>query len=206
MKLFQYLLLAGLLSVVSCSKGTSESEEKTADSAVFTEDEADFIVDAEDEDLIIEEEPLLAETSESEPILLEEPIASSESPIELGSEEGSYTVKKGETLMMVAFNIYGDYRKWKELSQLNGLQGDRVAAGANIRYQKPVTPFVWSPEGLPHLIKTGETLATISNEKYGTVQKWRSIYENNKPLIKDPNLIFAGFTLYYIPQRDLASE
>ncbi|MAF78898.1 MAG: hypothetical protein CME63_17950 [Halobacteriovoraceae bacterium] len=205
MKLFQYLLLAGLLTVVSCSKGTSEVEDETA-SMEFTEDEADFIVDAEDEDLIIEEEPLLADGAGSEPILLEEPIASSDSPIELGTDEGSYTVKKGETLMMVAFNIYGDYRKWKDLAMLNGVQGDRVAAGATIRYQKPVTPFVWNPEGLPYLIKSGDTLATISQDKYGTAAKWRSIYDNNRPLIKDPNLIFAGFTLYYIQQRDLASE
>ncbi len=209
MKLFQYLLLAGLLTAVSCSKGTSEVEESESTSMEMSESEADFIVDAEDEDLIIEEEPVLADSAgiESEPVLLEEPIASVESsPVELGSEEGSYTVKKGETLMMVAFNIYGDYRKWKDLAMLNGVQGDRVAEGAVVRYNKPMQPFVWNPEGLPYLIRTGDTLATISNDKYGTAKKWRSIYDNNRPLIKDPNLIFAGFTLYYIPQRDLASE
>ncbi len=209
MKLFQYLLLAGLLTAVSCSKGTSEVEESESTSMEMSESEADFIVDAEDEDLIIEEEPVLADSAgiESEPVLLEEPIASVESsPVELGSEEGSYTVKKGETLMMVAFNIYGDYRKWKDLAMLNGVHGDRVAEGAVVRYNKPMQPFVWNPEGLPYLIRTGDTLATISNDKYGTAKKWRSIYDNNRPLIKDPNLIFAGFTLYYIPQRDLASE
>ena len=207
MKLFQYLLLAGLLSAVSCSKGTSEVDGSDSTSMEMSESEADFIVDAEDEDLIIEEEPILADNMESEPVLLEEPIASADSsPVELGTEEGSYTVKRGETLMMVAFNIYGDYRKWKDLASLNGLQGELVAEGAVIRYNKPMQPFVWNPEGLPYLIRSGDTLATISNDKYGTVSKWRSIYNNNRPLIKDPNLIFAGFTLYYIPQRDLASE
>ena len=207
MKLFQYLLLAGLLSAVSCSKGTSEVDGSDSTSMEMSESEADFIVDAEDEDLIIEEEPILADNMESEPVLLEEPIASADSsPVELGTEEGSYTVKRGETLMMVAFNIYGDYSKWKDLASLNGLQGELVAEGAVIRYNKPMQPFVWNPEGLPYLIRSGDTLATISNDKYGTVSKWRSIYNNNRPLIKDPNLIFAGFTLYYIPQRDLASE
>jgi nucleoid-associated protein YgaU len=215
MKLFQYLLLAGLLSVVSCSKGTSDTSTEENQTAEYSEDEADFIVDAEGEDLIIEEEPIIAENSGNEPILLEEPIATSEpvalsepvdSPVQLGGEEGSYSVKAGETLMMVAFNIYGDYRKWKELAMLNGIEGDRVAAGTTIRFNKPLTPFVWNPEGLPYLIKTGDSLASISQDKYGTNQKWRSIYDNNRPLIKDPNLIFAGFTLYYIPQRDLASE
>jgi nucleoid-associated protein YgaU len=43
-------------------------------------------------------------------------------------------------------------------------------------------------------------------EKYGTTRKWKKIYKNNEPLVRDPNLIFAGFTLYYLPQRKLASE
>ena len=60
--------------------------------------------------------------------------------------------------------------------------------------------------GLPYLIKEGDSLASISLDKYETLNKWRYIYNNNKPLIKDPNLIFAGFTLYYIPERDVASE
>lgn len=206
MKLFQLLLLAGLLTVVSCSKGSSDTEEKPADSTALVEDEADFIVDADNNDLVIEEEPVLADTNESETVLLEEPVASTESPLQVGAEEGTYTVKKGETLMMVAFNIYGDYRKWKDLAQMNGIEGEMVAEGANIRYQKPMTEFVWNPEGLPYLVKTGDSLGSISTEKYGTKEKWKDIYNNNKPLIRDPNLIFAGFTLYYIPQRDIASE
>jgi nucleoid-associated protein YgaU len=52
----------------------------------------------------------------------------------------------------------------------------------------------------------GETLGTISSDKYGTPVKWRKIYDNNRPLIKNPNTIYAGFTLYYIPEREIASE
>ena len=144
----------------------------------MSESEADFIVDAEDEELIIEDEPILADEGESEPVLLEESVASA--PVELGSEEGSYTVKSGETLMMVAFNVYGDYRRWKEIASMNGIDGDQVASGTIIRYQKPVTEFVWNPEGLPYLIKNGDSLGSISQDKYGTDKKWRSIYNNNR--------------------------
>ena len=52
----------------------------------------------------------------------------------------------------------------------------------------------------------GETLGTISNKHYGVTKRWKDLYENNRPMIKDPNLIFAGFTLYYVPDRDLASD
>lgn len=203
MKLLKFLLLVGLLATVSCSK-SSKKDDATADSGEMMSSDADFIVDAEDEELVLEEEPLVASGGDVEPIILDESLASSD--VALTDEEASYTVKKGETLMMVAFNIYGDYRKWKSLSDLNGLNGSAVSEGAVLRYKKPATEFVWNPEGLPYLIKRGDSLVTISNDKYGTANKWKLIYNNNRPLIKDPNLIFAGFTLYYIPERDIASE
>jgi nucleoid-associated protein YgaU len=206
MKLFQYLLLIGLLTVVSCSRSSKKADSADGSSESM-ESEADFIVDAEDEDLIIEDKGMASnEEGSSDDMMMEESIASSDSSIELSDEEMTYTVKRGETLMMAAFNIYGDYRKWQSLGSLNGIRGGRVAEGTVIRYKKPVNEFVWNPEGLPYLIKNGDTLVTISSDKYGTSKKWELIYNNNRPLIKDPNLIFAGFTLYYIPERDIASE
>lgn len=121
----------------------------------------------------------------------------------LGQEE-SYVVNKGETLMMIAFKIYGDYAKWKNLREWN-MDKKRVTEGTQIKYYAPEQKFVWSPKGLPHMVKRGDTLQLISLEKYGTQKKWKSIFENNKPLIKDPNLIFVGFTVFYEPMRDLAS-
>jgi len=112
----------------------------------------------------------------------------------------SYKVHKGETLMQIAFKIYGDISKWRELKSLNGTRlasNSPLKAGASIKYNAPEKLFVWNPEGTPRMIKTGETLGTISNDVYQTPKKWKSIWENNKPLIKNPNMIYAGFTLYY---------
>jgi nucleoid-associated protein YgaU len=110
----------------------------------------------------------------------------------------SYKVKKGETLMQIAFKVYGDVSKWKAIQQMNDTQlsNNALIAGMDIKYKAPAKNFVWNPEGTPHLIKTGETLGTISNDVYQTPKKWKDIWENNKPLIKNPNIIFAGFTLY----------
>lgn len=118
--------------------------------------------------------------------------------------EAEYRVQKGETLMMAAFKIYGDYRKWKDLKSWN--KGKKLGEGAVLKYYVPEQSFGWQPSGVPHLVKTGDTLQIISKDKYGTVKKWKHIYENNRPLIRDPNLIFAGFTIYYVPVRDVASE
>ncbi|MCB1073754.1 MAG: hypothetical protein KDK96_11745 [Chlamydiia bacterium] len=54
-------------------------------------------------------------------------------------------------------------------------------------------------------MKKEDTLGTISDEVYHTPKRWNEIYQNNRPLIKDPNLIFAGFTLYYIPDPIVSS-
>ena len=120
---------------------------------------------------------------------------------------GNYKIKKGDTLMLVAFKIYGDYTKWRSIANLNP-GSSRLSVGTVIKFQKPKRKFSWDPEGLPHLIRNGETLGTISNQKYGTSKKWKSIWNNNRPLIRNPNLIFAGFTVYYIPNedRDVASN
>lgn len=118
--------------------------------------------------------------------------------------EGEYHLQKNETLMMAAFKIYGDYRKWKDIRAWN--KGKKIGEGVTLKYYIPEQTFGWQPSGVPYLVKTGDTLQVISKDKYGTVKKWKSIYENNRPLIRDPNLIFAGFTIYYVPVRDVASE
>jgi nucleoid-associated protein YgaU len=117
----------------------------------------------------------------------------------------TYKVQKGDTMMMIAFKIYGDYHKWKDLRAWNK-DVKKIGDGMELKYMVPEQKFGWQPSGLPYLIKTADTLGTISQDKYGTPKKWKSIYENNRPLIKNPNLIFAGFTVYYQPARSLASE
>jgi nucleoid-associated protein YgaU len=128
---------------------------------------------------------------------------------EAGSEK-TYQAQKNETLMMIAFKLYGDYRKWKELANNNQnvLKGSTaVREGMNLKYTAPAEEFVWNPQGLPYLIRTGDTLGGISTTVYQTPKKWKMIWENNRPLIKDPNKIFAGFTLYYLENgREVASD
>ena len=152
-----------------------------------------------------------------EEFLAESPVAEKvkEAPARINIESDSsfsidgptekYKVQKGETLMLIAFKIYGDYHKWKDIKGWNK-NIKQVTEGAELNYVAPAQKFTWAPIGLPHLVKTGDTLGTISMDKYGTPKKWKSIYENNRPLIKNPNLIFAGFTIFYQPERSLASE
>ena len=38
----------------------------------------------------------------------------------------------------------------------------------------------------------GDSLSLIAKREYGDANKWRAIYEANKQLIKDPDLIYPG--------------
>lgn len=120
--------------------------------------------------------------------------------VTLGEGEGEYIVQKNETLMMIAFKLYGDYGLWRDLARKNAssIKKGLITAGSKIKYTLPSQAFEWSPQGKLYLIRTGDTLGGISGRVYGTSKKWKSLWDNNKPLIKDPNKIFAGFTIYWL--------
>ena len=118
------------------------------------------------------------------------------------SEAGEYIVEKGDTLLLISFKVYGDYRKWRQILAENpGVSADKLTAGKLLKYTQPKNQFEWIKRGNAHLILKGDTLGTISNQYYGTIKRWKDIYKNNQPMILDPNLIFAGFTLYYVPDK-----
>ncbi len=171
---------------------------------------------AQEISMVAPEEPTFSEFKQAETkpeeYLTEAPARIQVDPIPTPSSSYSangsmqkYTVHKDETLMMIAFKIYGDYHKWKDIKGWNK-NVKVIGTGTELNYIAPEQKFGWAPKGLPYLVRTGDTLGTVSKDKYGTPKKWKTIFENNRPLIKDPNLIFAGFTIYYQPARDLASE
>ena len=112
-----------------------------------------------------------------------------------------YTIKENDTLMLISFDTYGDYGRWREIIKNNPVKANELIIGDTLRLVKPKSPTIFSPKGLPYIIRKGDTLGKISDDKYGTPRKWRKIYNNNKTLIKDPNRIFAGFTIFYEPEE-----
>jgi nucleoid-associated protein YgaU len=128
--------------------------------------------------------------------------------IELTQDILEYLPKKGQTLMWIAFEIYGDYRMWKDLYELNKdvlNENQDISHRPLLKYRKPASAYT-QPQGSPYLVKGGDSLSKISKKVYGNWRKWPSIYENNKKQIRFPNLIFAGFTLYYLPADEIANE
>jgi LysM repeat protein len=135
-------------------------------------------------------------------------LASLEESMATTGETATYSVKAGDTLMKIAFTIYGDVDRWKDLKEWNSgklKSVSQLSVGTKLKYETPVNSF--SPEQLAHsyLIKKGDTLAGIADEVYGRKMKYRKLQNYNRRLIKNPNRIFAGFTIFYdITDQEMA--
>ncbi len=51
------------------------------------------------------------------------------------------------------------------------------------------------PPAQYHMVQKGDTLGKIAKEFYGDAMKYPVIFEANKPMLKDPNLIYPGQVL-----------
>ena len=112
-----------------------------------------------------------------------------------------YTVKPDDTLMKISFEKFGNVYRWREIYNENK---DRIPdynqlVEGTILKIKGVEYVVIERNGLPYLIRRNDTLVKISRGVYGTPKRWKHLWENNRQLIRDPNKIYAGFTLYYQP-------
>lgn len=137
--------------------------------------------------------------------------APSESAAEASTGSGkmdTYTVKSGDTLMKIAFHLYGDVDRWKDLHELNQQKlknGSALAKGMKLRYEAPNEAFEPQQHAHTYEIKKGDTLAGIAEDLYGKKMKYKKLQAYNKRLIKNPNRIFAGFTIYYdITEQEVA--
>jgi nucleoid-associated protein YgaU len=165
---------------------------------VLDEDLQKEITASESNEVIIEEDNIFHDEDDFKEV--NRTIASASKAL-YEIEYGSYEVVKGDTLMLIAFKIYGDVSKWRNISILNEdqLTSDSIEIGMNLRFEVPEDKFVWKPMGTPYMVKEDDSLSIISGTVYDSTKHWKYIWDNNRPLVKNPNLIFAGFTLYFLP-------
>ena len=56
----------------------------------------------------------------------------------------------------------------------------------------PATIAPPMPTGRTYVVVSGDSLSKIAKREYGDAQKWPKIYEANRSIIKDPDLIYPG--------------
>ena len=61
------------------------------------------------------------------------------------------------------------------------------------------TPSTQPSTGRTYVVEKGDSLSKIAKAEYGDANKWRQIYEANRDIIKDPDLIYPGQTLRLPP-------
>lgn len=143
--------------------------------------------------------------------VVETPVAEASPMVSSSSGDAfAYTVQKGDTLMKISWEQYGDLFRWREIYSLNKekiADPNAVPPGTvlQIAGQGRSPASAMEHNGEQYLIVFGDTLGKISGKVYGDMQKWRKIWENNKRLIRDPNKIYAGFFLYYVPESKMTS-
>ena len=49
--------------------------------------------------------------------------------------------------------------------------------------------------GRTYVVTKGDSLSAIAQSEYGDMKEWHRIYEANRDIIKDPDLIYPGQTL-----------
>ena len=59
----------------------------------------------------------------------------------------------------------------------------------------PTEPAAATAAGRTYVVVKGDSLSKIAKREYGDANKWRAIYEANRDLIKDPDLIYPGQVL-----------
>lgn len=116
----------------------------------------------------------------------------------------NYIVQKDDSLMLIAFKLYRNFDKWKDIAKWNGITAENsftIYEGQNLKFKiNDKYGKEWNPNGNPYLVKVGDYLGLISKNVYeGQSRFWYDIWRNNDVLIQDPNRIFAGFTLYTEP-------
>ena len=124
--------------------------------------------------------------------------AAPSAPVSSGGSD-LYEVKSGDTLMKIAFMVYGDVYQWRRILDENSdriSDPARLVKGTQLKVDNaPNTSYYDGYE--KYLIKSGDTLGTISGDVYGTQSKWKDLWKMNDGLVKDPNRIYAGFFLRY---------
>jgi nucleoid-associated protein YgaU len=67
-----------------------------------------------------------------------------------------------------------------------------VTSGGSSTAPAVPQPTGTTGSGKTYVVVKGDSLSKIAQREYGDANKWRTIYEANKDLINDPDLIYPG--------------
>ncbi|WP_421800193.1 peptidoglycan-binding protein LysM [Haliscomenobacter sp.] len=111
---------------------------------------------------------------------------------ELGIEVKDFFVDLQEDTVIVFGEVNSQADKEKIILTLGNVEGIE-------QVDDRMTVIEPEPEATFYEVKKGDSLSKIAKAHYGDAMKYPVIFEANKPMLKDPNLIYPGQVLR-IPQ------
>lgn len=135
----------------------------------------------------------------------------------------TYVIKPGDNFHALAKRLYGSDKHWVDIAQANpSIDPIRLKVGQTIRLPAIATvapngsgggsgkgggspgaasvPGAAAPKSLIHIVKPGETLASISKRYYKTTDKWEMLFRVNRETVgADPDDLEAGMKITIPP-------
>ena len=128
-----------------------------------------------------------------------------------GVKSVGYKVVSGDSLTSIAQQFYGDSGRWKDIfaanstllkgDPLGGLHGGQTLVLPGEGLLNTPGPAIVStpiPAGNKYTIQFGDTLVQLAARFYGDGSQWQKIYNANRALIPNANVLKAG-TVISIP-------
>ena len=111
----------------------------------------------------------------------------------------THLVAKGEHLWKIAEKYYGSGYKWVEIAKANNLKNpDLIEVGQQLTLPDLPTPAVAGTTTIlstEYLVQKGDCLWSISVRAYADGYQWTKVWENNKQIIANPDIIEPGMLL-----------
>lgn len=114
----------------------------------------------------------------------------------------AYTVRYGDTMGSIALNYYGSAALHTNLYRANAAAfaktGGRLNTGMTLILPAQLGSATRLAERelgegeTAYAVKAGDSLSLIAKNQYGDATQWKAIYEANKDVIKNPNVIYVG--------------
>ncbi|MCI0366205.1 MAG: LysM peptidoglycan-binding domain-containing protein [Phycisphaerales bacterium] len=118
-----------------------------------------------------------------------------------------YTVQEGDTMSSIAGEWFGDQNKWSLVARANPwVDPNRMQIGQVLKLPAKETKPELVREQLKketatrdksvYVVQSGDTLAKIARDLYGSERRWKEIFEANRAVIgDDPGMLSVGMKL-----------